>query len=532
MISNFWGDARRRRFFDSVPNNHDRRRQRPFLQSSGRTIAFSHCRCPTMPTIENISPDILARIFAILAKDAQDASVEWLLQPREESHWRPNWTRDIGAPPSYSWLREPRAPSPYSWICVTHVCRSWRVAALGCPSLWAHICVFREDRTKEMVRRARKQPLTITISPHWRAQDVPEYYRKASLTSLVKLLDTHTRPINAVVIPWHDLTLSAVPKFASSLRTLILTGRPCPMPQHPAWSLPCLEELRLSFSPPSALSTLLFPPTLRKLVLSPTGPLQPNGPTDSIDNESLVEILLRLPLLVYLDVSVVDPSLRGMEPLPDVLLPSLQMLRIRGELRSRARLFCALWLPPSVCIDMPFASLEKPPHGLDSRNKTKSVNKISPTLDLIASAACGRGTSSPLPPILTLKITRDDYGIQVDGWRKVQEHSHRDTSPDVRIHIRMDCDGEDAAILLSVLPLQHLEVLNITGPFDSFDVNDDEMPPLKRLASLTTLRVLTLADCGPEEAMDLLDITTAVVGCGSGVLAAGGRTDVPVTLTI
>lgn len=311
-----------------------------------------------MPIIEKISnsPDILARVFAILAKDAQDASVEWLLQPREESHWRPNWARDVGAPPSYSWLREPRAPSPYSWIGVTQICRPWRAAALGCPSLWAHICVLGEDRTKEMVRRARKQPLTITISPHWRARDAPDSYREASLKSLLGLLDKHTHQINAVVIPWHDLTLSAVPKFASSLRKLILTGRPCEMHQGLSWSLPCLEELRLSFSPPSALSTLLFPATLRKLVLSPTGPLQPNGPTDSIDNKSLVEILLRLPLLVYLDVSVVDPSVLGMEPLPEVSLPSLRVLRMRGDLRSRARLLCALWLPPSVRIDMPLAT--------------------------------------------------------------------------------------------------------------------------------------------------------------------------------
>ncbi|KAI0060842.1 hypothetical protein BV25DRAFT_1992643 [Artomyces pyxidatus] len=55
-----------------------------------------------------------------------------------------------------------------TWLHVTHVCRSWRQAALDCALLWTDILFDPPDWAAEMLRRSKSAPLSVDISlePH------------------------------------------------------------------------------------------------------------------------------------------------------------------------------------------------------------------------------------------------------------------------------------------------------------------------------------------------------------------------------
>lgn len=59
------------------------------------------------------------------------------------------------------------APS-YGWLAVTHVCRRWRTAALGCPVLWTRVhCAFPDsgklDRLDAFIERSQSCPIDVDL---------------------------------------------------------------------------------------------------------------------------------------------------------------------------------------------------------------------------------------------------------------------------------------------------------------------------------------------------------------------------------
>ncbi|KAF6753052.1 hypothetical protein DFP72DRAFT_435379 [Ephemerocybe angulata] len=58
------------------------------------------------------------------------------------------------------------------WIVVTHVCKSWRETALGCPALWANLTFISPSFTRVMLQRSRNAPLTIDYSGKFQHEDL------------------------------------------------------------------------------------------------------------------------------------------------------------------------------------------------------------------------------------------------------------------------------------------------------------------------------------------------------------------------
>ncbi|KAI0726451.1 hypothetical protein C8Q72DRAFT_783725 [Fomitopsis betulina] len=53
----------------------------------------------------------------------------------------------------------------YGWICVSHVCKHWRVVALSCPSLWSKIkMTTQRPWMSELLERSKRAPLYVTIT--------------------------------------------------------------------------------------------------------------------------------------------------------------------------------------------------------------------------------------------------------------------------------------------------------------------------------------------------------------------------------
>ncbi|TEB31505.1 hypothetical protein FA13DRAFT_1583633, partial [Coprinellus micaceus] len=47
------------------------------------------------------------------------------------------------------------------WIYLTHVCRHWRDAAIGCATLWSYLAFSKPEFTEVMLQRSRTAPLTV-----------------------------------------------------------------------------------------------------------------------------------------------------------------------------------------------------------------------------------------------------------------------------------------------------------------------------------------------------------------------------------
>ena len=96
-------------------------------------------RLNTLTHIGRLPAEIIAEIFVVIARDAYECA-----------------HRDIG--PSSRRISLP-------WIRVTHVCHSWREAALSTPRMWSFICVTRKRTVNVLLERSKQAPLSISAAP-------------------------------------------------------------------------------------------------------------------------------------------------------------------------------------------------------------------------------------------------------------------------------------------------------------------------------------------------------------------------------
>lgn len=240
------------------------------------------------------------------------------------------------------------------WIrAVTHVCRLWRHAALGCPSLWANICTSIGPKwTEEMFRRSSSVYLDIdnpssdwktdlTLSHRLEFTDTMLNVRTLnlsasctilyhlripapSLCTLVVNAQRVKRPADLLSLPW-DLFAYHAPKLRHA------SFRYCRIP----WESPIFND---------SLSTLSV------------GPGSFWGEV-AYNLSSLCGLLERTPLLEVLDACITDtfPSIHHpsslltdggqVNPIP---LPQLTTIRFKGGIVECLRLLRRITFPATA----------------------------------------------------------------------------------------------------------------------------------------------------------------------------------------
>lgn len=104
-------------------------------------------------SVDSIPDDVLVQIFC-LVRDATTADNEYFHR-RGKSPWEV-------IVPSGDILLPQRTATEEQWVQITHVCSSWRAAAIGYGSLWSDLSFLTANWVVTALERSRGLPLTIT----------------------------------------------------------------------------------------------------------------------------------------------------------------------------------------------------------------------------------------------------------------------------------------------------------------------------------------------------------------------------------
>ncbi|EIW75900.1 hypothetical protein CONPUDRAFT_169141 [Coniophora puteana RWD-64-598 SS2] len=117
-----------------------------------------------------------------------------------------------------------------NWICVTHVCRQWRAAALGCSVLWCRPPLVSHQWTKEFLSRSTNSPLIMSahlITDHLFMQPVTETLYRSLVQPVTEnlyrtrelVVETTAGPLGEILVDLHRQSLcqKSLPLEALSL---------------------------------------------------------------------------------------------------------------------------------------------------------------------------------------------------------------------------------------------------------------------------------------------------------------------------
>ncbi|KAJ3538691.1 hypothetical protein NM688_g6482 [Phlebia brevispora] len=162
--------------------------------------------------------------------------------------------RNMFAQPSET---EPHELDALKWLPVNRVCRSWRQAALGDPTLWTHISMWDDnfDCVRTFVERSRPQLLYVRV---------PVGLRKRTETNnrtVLRLVMGEAYRVRHLEVGWHYMARYG---NRSSLNKMCNVGILC------LCAFPSLQELCLrsvDIERTSLVALLAACPQLRKLVI-------------------------------------------------------------------------------------------------------------------------------------------------------------------------------------------------------------------------------------------------------------------------
>lgn len=240
----------------------------------------------------------------------------------------------------YAYRRNNADPPPdiYKWLTVTHICRSWRTAALASEVLWSYIYPINSHATEAFINRSKKAPVNIILPFHVRTRH--EKYWKW-FADIHKSLDQRKKLHSmTLVLTEHSLRYSYFRNGfyrSSTLKSFCLTS-PSPLGDVLPETIdgdkwPALEHLTLRryFMPRKGS---FFPNTLTSLVLEDK-PHPPDFPS-SITADPLFNCLNHMSRLERLEISThscgkqCNSGRQRGEPWNS--LPSLQYLSIRHDI--------------------------------------------------------------------------------------------------------------------------------------------------------------------------------------------------------
>ncbi|PPQ73037.1 hypothetical protein CVT24_001417 [Panaeolus cyanescens] len=256
-----------------------------------------------------------------------------------------------------------------NWMTVTHVCHTWRNAALNSASLWSHIRVEFPSWTKVMLERSKDSLLTVTIS-----HGVKSTRKHKDVKDMVSLaLSQHHRLKNLVISNGDDWVIEHCIECLSGvaapmLESVVLTADyPQPCGDLPVEFLdggaPKLGHLALGNELPLWTSPLLSGLTSISMRMISTG-RRPGGFRSSSPAD-FYEALARMSNLRSADFG----SLFGSEFLKykhpqRVHLPHLEDIHLQGCPETCSALLQNLLFPPSTSLDILVFDQDAPHYAL------------------------------------------------------------------------------------------------------------------------------------------------------------------------
>ncbi|GJE90059.1 F-box protein [Phanerochaete sordida] len=222
----------------------------------------------------------------------------------------------------------------YGWLAVTHVCRRWRTAALGCPVLWTRVhCAFPDsgqlDRLDAFIERSQSCPIDV---------DLPLNMSWCYNTSFKRLLEQRHRWRIVKAFEIGPGLLFEVPELRVSKLALPLAieldvhfgdfGVSRDLDEITNPSLPALKRLTSNFVRWPVLKTWMVP-TLVHLEISGYGHLHTTSLSDWIDALRPLSSLQTLSLRNTFDHLALDEDTANAPPSPEPIhLPFLRTLRL------------------------------------------------------------------------------------------------------------------------------------------------------------------------------------------------------------
>ncbi|KAH9841857.1 uncharacterized protein C8Q71DRAFT_845869 [Rhodofomes roseus] len=214
-------------------------------------------------------------------------------------------------------------PRPYGWVCMTHVCKHWRIVALSCTTLWVDLLVTKQyEWMVELLARSKTVPLNVIISPG--GPDPSSYQPLLSGKSSLQGLQASCALFLSQIARIRSLLVKAVP--ADTAYVLQLLDGPAPQ-------LESLSVIIIRSRIDGWWRTMVVP-SLTHLAL--TSSLWNSG--SHTDIEDLMGSIAHMTLLESL---IIDGALTGtlgrMEALEprffrtSITLPHLHVLEIQGS---------------------------------------------------------------------------------------------------------------------------------------------------------------------------------------------------------
>ncbi|KAI0329163.1 hypothetical protein GY45DRAFT_1325418 [Cubamyces sp. BRFM 1775] len=270
-------------------------------------------RINTLPIINRVPPEILQHIFEIVCSDKDSYGGYISCANREKI---PRW--------------------PFQ-LALAHVCRTWRDAALGTPTLWTRIDYLNDRLLKLFLSRSGSAALSLHVG-----KQRPDVLLRAHVNRLKRLDITLTDRADRTFVPGR---LEFCAPIMECLTILARNG--CP-------------------SPPEAVTVVLFEEkvsNLKALAVDGLGSWTPGNVFPSLTHLHLSNIvgclamlLANTPALQYLHIQDLTSGVLAAKPKRSecrVSLPSLRALTCSGGYAPGAlRVLSFLELPPGVVVRM------------------------------------------------------------------------------------------------------------------------------------------------------------------------------------
>ena len=340
--------------------SHDRLRQAidAEINSLEQSIRVLKARRNALAPISRLPPESLAAIFSFLPPSANDLK----------------------------------------WICVSHVCRQWREAALNHPRLWSHINLTKPAPTAiaEIFARAKTVPLYLDVDfPEWRSLEKVDAFERQ-----VDAHISHTRHLRLCgLLPPLERLVSSAP----TLEFLSLLHKYGPSDQIilPAnlfnCTTPSLTSLELVGCDISWKSPLLK--GLQALEIRwPSAEARPKL-EDWLD--ALNEMSQLKTLSLHSATPVAPPAPLTSEPSRTVTLPSLTKFDISASAKNCTLAFAHLVMPALTWLH------------IVAKSHKKEGEDMQPIIPYIARNVLGLQETEPLRNIL---ISSHGTRLKVFAW--------------------------------------------------------------------------------------------------------------------
>ncbi|KAF9454318.1 hypothetical protein P691DRAFT_770746 [Macrolepiota fuliginosa MF-IS2] len=363
----------------------------------------------------------------------------------------------------------------FDWLCITEVCRHWRLVALDCPELWTGICFESLEFASKMLERSKTAGLTlntlISSSP------ISKSILEKSMAHL-----SHIRALDITCHVWNIIQDSVLGPLCSpspmleflrlysgrspQLRGPLINGKPLITTQLPLGVLsnaPHLREVEIH-KIPIRWEPLLPHTQISSLKLHDITPL----PTLL----QLTDLLKAIPQLKILSLAYCLPSRIPAEDDMEgfvVHLPLLEELEIKGNLND-----CAAYLP----------LLRYPSHSLVTLKLLGSNDQSDDTQNIFSSIAHQLqypSTPDTLPFIIrtvclirsasdSLDIYLHDAPLRIKNLSFSKQHIFGEDPPPVSISFIGPCAGVFLQSIMrsffAVFDLSHLYSLALKSKSD------------------------------------------------------------------